>query len=53
MDIAKVARETIRQIGYENNVDGYNADSIAVLTSIDEQSADIALGVDEFLGAEL
>lgn len=47
VDIAKVARETIRQIGYENNVDGYNADSIAVLTSIDEQSADIALGVDK------
>lgn len=47
VDIAKVARETIRGIGYENNVDGYNADSIAVLTSIDEQSADIALGVDK------
>lgn len=47
VDIAKVARETIREIGYENNVDGYNADSIAVLTSIDEQSADIALGVDK------
>ncbi len=47
VDIAKVARETIREIGYTNNVDGYNADSIAVLTSIDEQSADIALGVDK------
>ncbi|MBR6222923.1 MAG: methionine adenosyltransferase [Lachnospiraceae bacterium] len=47
VDIAKVARDTIREIGYENNVDGYNADSIAVLTSIDEQSADIALGVDK------
>ena len=47
VDIAKVARETIREIGYVNNVDGYNADSIAVLTSIDEQSADIALGVDK------
>ena len=47
VDIAKIAKETIREIGYVNNVDGYNADSIAVLTSIDEQSADIALGVDK------
>ncbi len=47
VDIAKIAKDTIRQIGYVNNVDGYNADSIAVLTSIDEQSADIALGVDK------
>lgn len=47
IDIAKVARDTIRQIGYTNNADGFNADSIAVLTSIDEQSADIALGVDK------
>jgi S-adenosylmethionine synthetase len=46
VDIAKVARDTIREIGYVNNADGFNADSIAVLTSIDEQSADIALGVD-------
>ncbi len=49
VDISKIARETIREIGYVNNVDGYNADSIAVLTSIDEQSADIALGVDKAL----
>ena len=47
VDIAKVAKQTIKEIGYVNNVDGYNADSIAVLTSIDEQSADIALGVDK------
>ncbi|SOC06060.1 methionine adenosyltransferase [Pseudobutyrivibrio ruminis] len=47
VDIAKIAKDTIREIGYVNNVDGYNADSIAVLTSIDEQSADIALGVDK------
>lgn len=47
VDIAKVARNTIREIGYTNNEDGFNADSIAVLTSIDEQSADIALGVDK------
>lgn len=47
VDIAKVARDTIRKIGYTGNVGGYDADSIAVLTSIDEQSADIALGVDK------
>jgi S-adenosylmethionine synthetase len=47
VDIAKVARETIREIGYTHNNDGFNAESIAVLTSIDEQSADIALGVDK------
>ena len=47
VDIAKVARDTIREIGYTNNHDGFNAESIAVLTSIDEQSADIALGVDK------
>lgn len=47
VDIAQIARDTIADIGYVNNVDGYNAKSIAVLTSIDEQSADIALGVDK------
>lgn len=47
VDIAKIARDTIKEIGYVNNVDGYNANSIAVFTSIDEQSADIALGVDK------
>lgn len=47
VDIAKVARDTIREIGYTQNAGGFDADSIAVLTSIDEQSADIALGVDK------
>ncbi len=46
VDIAKIARDTIREIGY-TGVGGYDADSIAVLTSVDEQSADIALGVDK------
>lgn len=49
VDIAKIARNTIREIGYTNNQNGFDADSIAVLTSIDEQSADIALGVDRAL----
>ena len=38
VDIAKIARNTIREIGYTNNQNGFDADSIAVLTSIDEQS---------------
>lgn len=46
VDIARVAKDTIREIGYTKNVGGYDADSIAVLTSIDEQSQDIAQGVD-------
>ncbi len=47
VDIAKVVRDTVREIGYTKNLDGFNADSISVLQSIDEQSADIALGVDK------
>lgn len=46
VDISKVVRDTIREIGYDATAGGFDADSIAVLTSIDEQSADIALGVD-------
>jgi S-adenosylmethionine synthetase len=47
VDIPKIIRNTIRDIGYTQNAGGFDADSIAVLTSIDEQSADIALGVDK------
>ncbi|MGN1174238.1 MAG: methionine adenosyltransferase [Roseburia sp.] len=47
VDISKVVRDTIREIGYDKSAGGFDADSIAVLTSIDEQSADIALGVDK------
>lgn len=47
VDIPKVVRDTIREIGYTGNAGGFDADSIAVLTSIDEQSIDIALGVDK------
>jgi S-adenosylmethionine synthetase len=49
VDIPKIARNTIREIGYTSQVGGYDADSIAVLTAFDEQSADIALGVDKAL----
>lgn len=47
VDISKVVRDTIREIGYDKTAGGFDADSIAVLSSIDEQSADIALGVDK------
>ncbi|QHQ59988.1 methionine adenosyltransferase [Anaerocolumna sedimenticola] len=47
VDISKIVRNTIRDIGYTKNSGGFDADSIAVLTSIDEQSPDIALGVDK------
>lgn len=49
VDIPKIARDTIRQIGYTGGESGFDADACAVLTSIDEQSADIAMGVDEAL----
>ena len=45
VDIPMIARETIRTIGYTGNPSGFDADSCAVLTSIDEQSSDIAMGV--------
>ncbi len=47
VDISKVVRDTVREIGYTGQVGGFDADSISVLTGIDEQSADIALGVDK------
>lgn len=53
VDISKVVKDTIREIGYTDNADGFNADSIAVLSSIDEQSADIALGVDKAYESKL
>lgn len=49
VNIPEVVRQTIREIGYTSQAGGYDADSIAVLTSIDEQSADIALGVNQAL----
>jgi S-adenosylmethionine synthetase len=51
VDIPKVVRETIREIGYDRAKYGFDADTCAVLTSIDEQSADIAMGVDKALEA--
>lgn len=51
VDIQKTVRETIRQIGYDRAKYGFDADTCAVLTAIDEQSADIAMGVDQALEA--
>lgn len=49
VDIPSVARQVIRDIGYDRAKYGFDADTCAVLTSIDEQSSDIALGVDKAL----
>ncbi|NCU17807.1 methionine adenosyltransferase [Pallidibacillus pasinlerensis] len=49
VDIPKVVRDTIREIGYTRAKFGFDADTCGVLTSIDEQSPDIAMGVDEAL----
>ena len=51
VDIQKVVRETIREIGYNRAKYGFDADTCAVLTAIDEQSVDIAMGVDQALEA--
>ena len=52
VDIQKVVRDTIREIGYTNAEYGFDADTCGVLTAIDEQSADIAMGVDKALEAK-
>ncbi|MDD6739768.1 MAG: S-adenosylmethionine synthetase N-terminal domain-containing protein, partial [Coriobacteriaceae bacterium] len=49
VDIAKIAREVVRDIGYDRGKYGFDCDTCAVITSIDEQSPDIALGVDKSL----
>jgi S-adenosylmethionine synthetase len=52
VDIPKVVRNTIREIGYDRAKYGFDSDTCAVITSIDEQSADIAMGVDKALEAK-
>src|ERR671931_1691801 len=47
VDIPKIARETIRKIGYSGGRYGFDCESCAVITAIDEQSPDIAQGVDK------
>ncbi|MBM6729515.1 methionine adenosyltransferase [Lactobacillus ingluviei] len=49
VDIQKVVRETIKEIGYTNSKYGFDGDNCAVIVSLDEQSADIAQGVDDSL----
>lgn len=49
VDIPKIAREVVREIGYDRAKYGFDCDTCAVVTNIDEQSADIALGVDKAL----
>ena len=52
IDMQQVIRETIKEIGYDNGDYGFDAHTCAVLTAIDEQSADIALGVNKALEAK-
>ena len=49
VDIQKIVRETVREIGYTRGKYGFDADNCAVLTAIDEQSTDIAMGVNKAL----
>lgn len=52
VDIPKIAREVIREIGYDRAKFGFDCDTCGVITSIDEQSGDIAMGVDKALEAK-
>ncbi len=52
VDIQKTVRETIRQIGYDRAKYGFDCDTCGVIVAIDEQSADIAMGVDKALEAK-
>ena len=52
VDIQKIVRDTVREIGYDRGKYGFDADNCAVITAIDEQSADIALGVNKALEAK-
>jgi S-adenosylmethionine synthetase len=52
VDIPKVARDTIKEIGYDRAKFGFDCHTCAVITSIDEQSGDIAMGVDKSLEAK-
>ena len=52
VDIQKIVRDTIREIGYTRGKYGFDADTCGVITAIDEQSSDIAMGVDKALEAK-
>ena len=51
VDIQKIVRETVREIGYDRAKYGFDCDTCGVIVAIDEQSADIAMGVDKALEA--
>ncbi len=52
VDIPKIVRETIREIGYTSSESGFDADTCGIIVSIDEQSGDIAMGVNQALEAK-
>ncbi len=52
VDIQKIVRETVREIGYDRAKYGFDCDTCGVITAIDEQSSDIAMGVDRALEAK-
>ena len=52
IDIQKIVRDTIKEIGYTRGKYGFDADTCGVITTIDEQSSDIAMGVDKALEAK-
>jgi S-adenosylmethionine synthetase len=52
VDIQKIVRETVKEIGYTRGKYGFDAETCGVLTAIDEQSSDIAMGVDKALEAK-
>jgi len=52
VDIQKIVRDTIREIGYDDATYGFDANTCGVIVALDEQSADIAMGVDKALEAK-
>ena len=52
VDIPKIVRETVKEIGYDKSEYGFDGNTCAVMVSIDEQSSDIAMGVDKALEAK-
>ncbi len=52
VDIPKIVRETVKEIGYDKSEYGFDGNTCAVFTAIDEQSGDIAMGVDKALEAK-
>ena len=52
IDIPKIARDVIREIGYDRAKYGFDCDTCGIISNIDEQSSDIALGVDKSLEAK-